>query len=67
MRKVLPLIHKALKNNNKVVVICEKGLSRSPAIVAGYLLKYRNFSFENVMEIYEKIIPEIDINLSFFC
>ena len=65
LASVLPFINKCLVSNCKIVVCCEKGLSRSPAVVAAYLIKYRGKTFEDTAELFEDKLPNIDINLGF--
>ena len=42
--KILPLIHKHLKNKNKVLIHCRAGMQRSATLIAIYLMIYHNMS-----------------------
>jgi rhodanese-related sulfurtransferase len=48
---LIEFIHISLKNNKKIFVHCYAGKQRSAAVIAGYLMKYGELKFDEVIEI----------------
>ncbi len=51
IEKILPYIHKYLQNNKKVLIHCRAGMQRSASIVASYLIRYKNKSINESIQI----------------
>jgi protein-tyrosine phosphatase len=58
-------IHKIISNNDNILVHCHMGISRSPAIIVAYLIKYQNMIYSNAFNFVKLIKPNIDINQNF--
>ena len=54
-----------IKNSDRVLVHCVSGVSRSPAIVLGYLIGERNMSLEEAFELVKKKRAGINPNCNF--
>ena len=48
--KTSTFIHQALENDERVIVHCEMGISRSAAIVAAYLIKHENMNVKQALQ-----------------
>lgn len=48
--EVLQEIHLALQNNQRVLVHCQQSASRSPSVVAAYLITYHRLSIKEAIE-----------------
>lgn len=46
---VLHEIHVALQNNQRVLIFCQQSASRSPTVVAAYLIKCHGFSVQDAI------------------
>lgn len=49
LTKICPMIDSILKNNEKVLVHCNAGVSRSSTIIIGYLILYKNMNFNDAI------------------
>jgi len=50
-------IEAELKANKKVLVHCQAGLSRSPAVIAGFLLLKRGLSVSDALDVIKSVRP----------
>lgn len=55
------IIHEAIENKKRVYVHCKNGHGRSPTLVAAYLIKYKDMSFNQAEEYIRNKRPEIHI------
>lgn len=55
------IINEAVKNGRKVYVHCTNGHGRSPTLIAAYLVRYKNMSVEDSMQLLKEKRPEIHI------
>ena len=53
------------KSNKKILIHCIEGISRAPAIIAGYLMWKDNLKTENAIELVKSKRNCVDINLGF--
>ena len=53
------------KNNKKILIHCIEGISRAPAIIAGYLMWKQNLTTEKAIELIKSKRKCVDINLGF--
>ena len=53
------------KNNKKILFHCIEGISRAPAIIAGYLIWKQNLKTEKAIELIKSKRKCVDINLGF--
>ena len=65
IKEVTDMIHVNLTEKTPVVVHCLAGRQRSAAVIAGYLMKYHEYSLENVIEFIrskkrEAFFPEVN-------
>ena len=60
-------INSAVKNNEKVLIHCRAGISRSATIVIGYLMKARGMSYNMAYTIVKYNRSIVSPNLSFQC
>ncbi|CAM2713566.1 unnamed protein product [Rotaria socialis] len=58
-------IHKAIENNEKVLVHCVAGISRSPAIVISFLMRYAQMNMNDAYEFVKKKRPIVSPNINF--
>lgn len=58
-------IHNALKNNGCVYVHCMMGISRSPTIVAAYLIKYCEMNAGDALNLLQNVRPIVSPNDGF--
>lgn len=58
-------IKKALDNNGKVLIHCQKGISRSATILCAYLIKYKNFTTDNAIKLLKEKRKCISPNIGF--
>ena len=54
------------KNNKKILIHCIEGISRAPAIIAGYLMWKDKLKTEKAIELIKSKRSCVDINLGFF-
>ncbi len=54
-----------ISSGMRVLVHCRKGISRAPAIVLGFLIRYRHCSFEEAFNHLRELDPKIDPNIGF--
>ena len=52
--EIIPIIHNNIIQNKTVLVHCYAGMQRSAAIVAAYLIKYKNMSYEDAVQFIRK-------------
>ncbi|KAJ5079393.1 dual specificity protein phosphatase 12 [Anaeramoeba ignava] len=65
IESALNFIENGLKKNENVLVHCQAGTSRSPAIVVGYFMKTYNLEFKDANEIVASVRPSVQINQGF--
>jgi protein-tyrosine phosphatase len=53
------------KNNKKILIHCIEGISRAPALIAGYLMWKQNISTSKAIELIKSKRKCVDINLGF--
>ena len=54
------------KNNKKILIHCIEGISRAPAIIAGYLMWKNKLKTEEAIQLIKSKRSCVDINLGFF-
>ena len=55
--EVVQLIHHHVSRGDKVVVHCQAGLSRSPAVIMAYLVRFRRLTVEEALAEVRKVRP----------
>ena len=55
-------IHQALKNDERVIVHCEMGISRSAALVAAYLIKHEDMDVKQALRTVYSARPKAQVN-----
>jgi len=55
--KYSKIIHKKIKKKCNILVHCNQGISRSPCIIAGYLILYHNFTYNQAITYINFINP----------
>ncbi|CAF1160084.1 unnamed protein product [Didymodactylos carnosus] len=63
--KAYMFILNAIENNKKVLVHCQAGISRSPAIVIGFLMKYLNMCMNDAYDLVKQKRSIISPNFGF--
>jgi protein-tyrosine phosphatase len=67
--KIIPEIHNIintlLQNNDKVLVHCQAGISRSAIVIITWLMKYKKMDFYCALSYVKKIRPVVCPNSSF--
>ena len=58
-------IHHAMEKNEKVLVHCVAGISRSPAIVIGFLMRYAQMTMHDAYEFVKRKRSIVSPNLNF--
>jgi protein-tyrosine phosphatase len=58
-------IHNAIENNEKVLVHCVAGISRSPAIVIGFLMRYAKMNMNDAYDYVKRKRSIVSPNLNF--
>ena len=58
-------IHYYLSKGKKIYLHCVRGVSRSPAILAYYLMSHKKFTYDRAVALLEKLRPVISINEEF--
>ena len=58
-------IHTAIENNEKVLVHCVAGISRSPAIVIGFLMRYAKMTMNDAYDFVKRKRSIVSPNLNF--
>ncbi|CAF0846453.1 unnamed protein product [Rotaria sp. Silwood1] len=58
-------IHNAIENNEKVLVHCVAGISRSPAIVIGFLMRYAKMNMNDAYDFVKRKRSIVAPNLNF--
>jgi atypical dual specificity phosphatase len=59
------ILDEASASNRRVLVHCSAAISRSPAVVAGYLIRRRGYSLEGALEALRKVRPVVSPNRGF--
>ena len=54
---VVELIDKHLSRGDKVLVHCMAGLSRSPAVIMAYPIRYRRLTVEEALDVVRRVRP----------
>lgn len=49
IHKILPIIHKHIQDNKKILIHCRAGMQRSAAVTTCYLMKYHNLNSKDAM------------------
>lgn len=62
---VYKFIHRAITNNEKVLVHCVAGISRSPAIVISFLMRYAKMTMNDAYEFVKRKRSIVSPNLNF--
>lgn len=57
IHKILPIIHKHIQENKKILIHCRAGMQRSAAVTACYLMKYHNLNSTDAMEYVKRKRP----------
>ncbi len=65
LEAVLPIIHRHLESEKRVLVHCRHGISRSPSVILAYLMKYSGMSFEQAFSFLRGKKGNIDPNFGF--
>ena len=65
MDQAISRIRYYLSHGKKIYLHCNLGRSRSPAILIYYLMVQKKFTYDNALELLEKIRPEISIHFEF--
>ncbi|CAF1152054.1 unnamed protein product [Adineta steineri] len=63
--KAYSFIHNAIENNEKVLVHCVAGISRSPAIVIGFLMRYAKMNMNDAYDFVKRKRSIVSPNLNF--
>lgn len=58
-------IEMARQNNGRVLVHCRRGISRSPAIVVAYLMRYRKMPYEEALAAVKDVRTTVSLNMAF--
>jgi protein-tyrosine phosphatase len=58
-------IQDARAQNGKVLVHCRRGISRSAAIVVGYLMSHENYTYEEALDFVKEKRSCVSLNLAF--
>lgn len=58
-------IHKKLLDDQRILVHCQAGISRSPSFVIGYLMKYKGKTFEQAYEFVKSRRSIVNPNINF--
>jgi protein-tyrosine phosphatase len=59
-------MHNAVKNNGKVLVHCNAGVSRSSTFVIAYIMKFESLDFDSAFNKVRSVRPSIRPNVSFY-
>ena len=51
IRSYTAALHSFLKTHGRTLVLCQAGQSRSPSLVAAYLMLYRKMSFDKALQL----------------
>lgn len=62
--KLTQLIDDALKNNKKVLIHCQCGVSRSASLIMAYFMKIHRSGYNDAYRRLKEIVPQISPNLS---
>jgi hypothetical protein len=65
LKTVSEIIHDKIQNNEKVFVHCVEGRSRSVTVIIYYLMKYKNYSFNEAYKFIKNKKEIINLNISF--
>ena len=63
--KAFSFIETARKNNQKILIHCKLGISRSPAILIGYLIKYMGYNTKSALNFLQSKRSQVHPNSSF--
>lgn len=58
-------IHRSLSMGKKIYLHCDKGISRSPAILIYYLMMHKKFTYDRAFRLLKRFRPVIDIDQEF--
>ncbi len=58
-------LHNYLSNNRRVLVHCRQGISRSPSVIIAFLIKFKDFSFEQAFSFVRSKAKNIEPNFGF--
>ena len=62
---VIDIIQEKVEAKENVLVHCQKGISRAPSIIMGFLIKKRNFTYEQSLKYVQKKNPKSYPNWGF--
>lgn len=63
--KAFDFIEEARRANGKVLVHCRRGISRSPAVVVGYVMRYHHQQYNEAVEFVKSRRKCVSLNLAF--
>lgn len=60
------VLERLVRSGKKVLVYCQRGISRSPSVVIAYCIVEEGKSFSESLELVRRVCPRVDPN-AFFC
>ena len=64
-KKAFGFIEQARKKGEKILIHCKLGISRSPALLIGYFIKYRGFTTDSALEFIRSKRSQVHPNIGF--
>ena len=64
-KKAFGFIEQARKKGEKILIHCKLGISRSPALLIGYFIKYRRFTTDSALEFIKSKRSQVHPNIGF--
>lgn len=65
LNALLPQIQELREQKAQVLVHCNAGRSRAPAVIAGYMITRQHRPLSEIMELLKRLNSKIDINIGF--